>query len=148
MMEKPDLTPDLLTATIKSVTADWLASGKITEVRYIGDGLCYDFAEEVHTRLGRHEDRLYGRGDLETAETEDYWVDDFCFDLHALRRAGEIVPDDIPANEFATKIGSATHEWMRFQGKHYDATAPEGVDRFLDLPFFSDQVEGLRREFA
>jgi hypothetical protein len=38
----------------------------------------------------------------------------------------------------------ATHEWIHFEGRHYDAEAPEGVVHFTDLPFFQRWIEHIK----
>lgn len=142
------LTPSHLTAAIQETIREWIDNGTVPNVRTIGSGHCYDFAEDVMTRLGLHDDYMWGRGPIEAKHTEDYWASEFSFDIKKLQDAGEPVPTDIPLKEFATRIGAATHEWLYFQGRHYDATAPEGVDHFLDIPFFKNQIEGLRAELG
>lgn len=145
-------TPAELTSAITTVTAEWLASGRVATVREIGDGHCYDFAEEVLRRLGRRD--LYGHGydptkpSLQEARTEDFWFDDFCADMALVRASGETIPDDIPESEVEDIIGSASHAWFVLEGRHYDATAPEGRDGFLQMPFFADQFAGWREENA
>jgi len=34
------------------------------------------------------------------------------------------------------KGGDKDHVWIEYNGKHYDAEAPTGVDNYKDLPFF------------
>lgn len=145
-------TPAELTTAITTVTAEWLASGRVSTVRQIGDGHCYDFAEEVLTRLGRHD--LYGYGydpvkaSLQEARTEDFWLDDFCADMALVRASGETIPEGVPEAVATDIISTATHAWLVLDGRHYDATAPEGRDGFLEMPFFADQFAGWRKESA
>lgn len=142
------VTPELLTQTIQTTIKEWIASGKVKSVRKIGDGLCYDFTRAVMAAMGLENDHLHGTGPIKTLRTEDFEKREWYADLAKLRRMKEPVPTDIPPRILAELIGSASHEWMFFQGKHYDATAPKGVPHFLDLPFFKNQIEGLRKELA
>lgn len=143
------ITSQQLTATIKQLRDEWVSEGKVPDYRAIGDGHCYDFCREVFNRLGVP--YAYGEHQPQTGiwtvRTEDYWRDDFVFSIPALRKAKEPVPTDIPTRRFAEEIGAATHEWIKHQnGLHYDATCPEGSRHFLDMPFFRDQIEGVRRD--
>jgi hypothetical protein len=144
------VAPAELTAAIEATIQDYLTQAHISCVRDIGSGSCYDFAQAVFARLGAEHDYLHGEGPsgIQTIRTEDFWKDDFFADLRLLRKAGERIPRDIPPNALADLIGGATHEWIKLNGLYYDATAPKGVSHFLDLPFFADQIAGLRREIA
>lgn len=147
------LSPATITAAIQDQIAEWLASGRVKTVREIGQGQCYDFAEAIWARLGYAEAHIYETGPLTSLHTEDWWarIDEHeaeCFsaDIPRLRAEGAPVPDDIPDDVLAGLIGAATHEWIFFEGLHFDATAPEGVAHWLDLPFFANQIAGCRAE--
>jgi hypothetical protein len=149
--EKPVITPELLSQTILAIIHDWMEAGRCKTIREIGNGLCYDFCEEIYTRLGRAREYVYEDApDLEKVATEDFWIDhdDGCFyaDLPRLRSMGVPLPTDVPDEALSLTIGQATHEWVFFQGKHYDATCPEGAPYFVEMPFFKNQIEGLRKE--
>ena len=158
------ITHALLTETIEATLADWIAAGRVLKASQVGNGFCYEFAEEVMTRLGSTE---YGDGYMPSDSfgrlvdvcTEDWWVrvlradgtdageaEAFTIDIARLRREGAPLPgwlqdDDVEA---AQTIGSMTHNWLVLDGLHYDATCPEGADHFLDLPFFANQIDRLR----
>lgn len=149
----PDLTHALISAAIRTQTAEWLASGKVPNVRAIGNGWCYDFCEELYARLGFEDDYVYEVGPLEKRQTEDWWMrisDDeaecFCADIPRLRAEGAPLPDDLDDRTLSGLIGAATHEWISFEGLHFDATAPEGVDHWLKMPFFANQIAGRQAE--
>jgi TPR repeat protein len=64
--------------------------------------------------------------------------DGLCIDVaEAIDRA---VPG---AQELALPVASILpgHAWIYYQGKHYDAEAPYGVDHYLDLPIFRKWIE-------
>jgi hypothetical protein len=151
-----------LTEAIRTLGAEWVSSGRVPCIRSIGDGHCYEFARGVMDRLGVDEhgagwlpEDSHGR--LIDCVTEDWWsrlhdddgsdageADAFVADLARLRREGAPLPDGIEDDdqEFADVLGSMTHNWLVLDGRHYDATCPEGVGHFLLMPFFADQVAG------
>lgn len=157
-----------LTEAIRALAAEWISSGRVPSIRSIGDGHCYDFAREAMARLGAGEhgagwlpEDSHGR--LIDCVTEDWWrrilnddgsdsgeADAFVADLARLRREGAPLPPDIEDDdqEFAGLLGSMTHNWLVLDGRHYDATCPEGSDHFLTMPFFADQISGWLQERA
>ena len=146
------ITPEDMTKAIRDITAGWIASGKVKDARGIGDGHCYEMVRAVVERLGLDfNDVDAGRhSQISIHDVRDYerGGEDFVVSLTALRRAGEKPPADIPSRDFAELIGGAQHQWLKLGRLYYDASAPGGVRRFLDLPFFADQIEGLRQEIA
>src|SRR3546814_15897713 len=73
--------------------------------------------------------------------TEDWWVrilrpdgtdtgeaEAFTIDIARLRREGAPLPDWLQNDdlEAAQTIGAMTHNWLVLDGRHYDATCPEG----------------------
>jgi hypothetical protein len=75
--------------------------------------------------------------------------------INAVRDSWEETPDEINnglCDYFATAIlerfpkareecsefyeAPVGHVWVSYEGRHYDAQAPEGVDRWSDLPIF------------
>lgn len=137
-----------ITQAIGEILAEWIADGRASCARDVGNGGCYEFAEDVMIRLGLDEEYVQGNGPIEVMETDSFWSDTFSADLDAIRAAGEMVPDDLPEDALSDLLGSATHQWLRFDGRHYDAATPEGRERFLDMPFFADQIASLRRKIA
>lgn len=147
------LTHAAITAAIRAETAEWLACGRVPNVRAIGNGWCYEFCEAIYTRLGYERDYVYEEGPLEKRQTQDWWArisedeaECFVADIPRLRAEGAPLPDDLDDDTLAGLIGAATHEWIFFDGLHFDATAPEGVDHWLKMPFFANQIAGCRAE--
>lgn len=147
------VTPALLSATIIAVRDDWIETGVVENARDIGDGHCYDFARAVMERLGvkGHGDGYSpqdSQGRLIDVVTEDWWsraVDDdeaeaFHMDVSRLRAEGAPLPPGIEDDELAHLLGGMTHNWLVLDGRHYDATCPEGAEHFLLMPFFADQI--------
>jgi hypothetical protein len=48
----------------------------------------------------------------------------------------------------AMKAGDWDHVWVEYNGRHYDAEVPTGVDNYKDLPFFNRVSEKELLEFA
>ena len=49
----------------------------------------------------------------------------------------------------ALRVGDGDHFWIEYNGRHYDAEVPSGVDEFRKLPFFGraddyDMMEHVR----
>lgn len=153
------MTPTLPEA-IRTLTAEWIEAGTVRDVREIGCGRCYDFAEAVMLRMGSQEhgsgwmpEDSHGR--LIDCVTDDWWrrvlttegadageAETFVIDLPRLRRESAPLPECISDEdeEFAGFLGSLTHNWLVLDGRHHDATCPEGADHFLLMPFFADQI--------
>ena len=145
------ITAQSLTKAIHDVTADWIAAGLVKDARGVGDGHCYEMVRAVIERLGLSYPEVdAGRHPLRICDTRDYEREgyDFTISLTALRKAGERIPTDIPSSQLAELLGAAQHQWLKLGGLYFDASAPDGAKRFLQMPFFADQIEGLRRELA
>ena len=156
MTDKP--TTAELSAAIVAEREAWIMAGTVADARAIGDGHCYDFAQAVMRRLG-----VAGHGAgyapedsharLVDVVTEDWWtmvVDDdgdeeadpFHMDIPRLRREGAPLPSGIDDDTLAGLLGAMTHNWLVLDGRHHDATCPEGADHFLLMPFFANQLSG------
>lgn len=122
---------------IRRQTQEWLSTGKADSVHAIGSGLCYEFAEELL-------DRLSDIPGIALGETESWWSDDFHADIAKLRSEGAPLPKHLSDRDLAHLIGAATHMWIIWNGMHFDATAPEGREHFLLMPFFADQLSHAR----
>lgn len=136
------ITPEILTKVILQTRQEYLDQGQAKCLWDIGDGLCENFVHDVYKNL-----KPYGfnyQQDYQTLgelDSSDFWSDDFFMDIDRLRKLGEPIPLGIDEDELAMDLGGATHMWLTFKGKHYDAEAPEGVNRFLELPFFQRYIK-------
>jgi len=110
----------------------------------INDGLCNEFAREVLAAFGL---QWFERTpELRVLSTKwFYGDDDRTLDLDRLRAEGVPVPDDVPVSDrkLSYELGSV-HYWVSYRGRHYDSETMDGVDHFLELPFFQRIVERLR----
>ena len=100
-----------LSKVIREVVKKYEAEGKSPE--YISTGECESFADEVIDRFPK----------AEYCSTDDYT------DLDEVA---------VIAGKRAAFPG---HTWICYRGKHYDAEAPLGVDRWFDLPLFHRDSE-------
>lgn len=86
----------------------------------INSGLCADFADAITSSFGMEsavfsiDDLFDDSGGLVTVSAPPPGTD-----WNLLERIG--VPDDL------------SHSWILFDGRHYDAEAPDGVDNPFDL---------------
>lgn len=65
--------------------------------------------------------------------------------LHYCRFVAESVADEL-GDEYELQIledggRGFVHTWIAWNGRHYDAERPEGVDDYHDLPFFTRHPE-------
>jgi hypothetical protein len=165
--EAPAITRETLAQAIRDQTAEWLADGTVATVREIGQGRCYDFAEAVMIRLGVGDEHEEGwmpedsHGKLVDCVTEEWWsrvlkddgtdageAETFHADLKRLIAEGAPLPPSIKADDedFAWFLGSATHNWLVLDGRHHDASCPDGADHWLLMPFFSNQINAWLAE--
>lgn len=157
-----------LSMAIRLETAQWIADGRVPDVRAIGCGPCGEFAEAVMERLGcdgygsgRLPEDSHGR--LIDCESADWWVrvlkadgtdageaECFVADVARLRREGAPLPDGLTDDdaEFASFLGSLTHNWLVLDGLHHDATCPDGAEHWLLMPFFAGQIACFLAERA
>lgn len=114
----------------------------------INNGLCEDFAQSVIKKMGGYSDNLYEMsGDMFFAfrdpeyakknwgniieTTHGVWSEDL------LNHWG--YPPNVDLDMVDDELA---HTWIYFNGKHYDAEAPKGVEKWYHLPlnrkFFRD----------
>jgi len=95
----------------------------------INNGLCEDFAVAVSRRLTDPWTMLDSDNFTTPHRTKVDWV---LVDEHWGGKA--LTPERRERIEYLIRLG---HRWLLVNGRHYDATAPEGVEHFFDLPFFA-----------
>ncbi len=142
------VTPQIMSATIRRVADEYVADGSVACLYDIGNGHCENFAYDVLDQLHDYGVDPHAIGDpsgVQVYGTEDFWEDDFYVSTDRIRAAGETLPPNVPEETLKQVLGGATHVWLKFQDRYYDAEAPEGVERFLELPFFARYIEDLQR---
>lgn len=147
-LRKSPVTEAEISQVIRLTTDDFLSKLGVA-AQDIGNGHCCDFAEAVFLRLGAYWEYIHEKSvcGLSKGQSDYYWADSFEADLDAWRAAGEPVPDDLPEIELMDALGRG-HEWIILNGRHYDATSPEGVDHAIELHFFADEIKRIRQENA
>jgi len=123
-------------------------------LRDINCGYCYDFAEEIVNNLGGEKegdetlvvltsDMFLGAEDEETMELlwgkEDLLkvVHDAIWSKKMLRLYG--TPSNI---EHIYDLVS--HGWVFYNGKHYDAACPNGVEYWYELPIYKRSIKKFK----
>lgn len=131
---------------IHAVIARWIGDGRITEAAEVGNGGCEEFADEVMVLLREREPSIAKDADI--AWSDEWWAEGhegtFLADIPRMRAEGMPLPDGFDDNELANLFGAMTHAWIVHEGRHYDATAPDGRAYFLGMPFFAGQIEAAR----
>ncbi|MGY3582267.1 hypothetical protein ACVIGB_000808 [Bradyrhizobium sp. USDA 4341] len=145
-----------LSLAIRSTLQQWLSVGSALDGQQINSGAarggcCSDFASEVLKELGGVlvADRLgietLDIGNFQVSDDDD--VDGRPLDRELLRRhwpkvipPGELDWGDLDRLSEDAGFSGGTHVWLALNGRHYDAEAPEGVENFLELPFFQRVV--------
>ncbi len=114
----------------------------------INSGLCPEFAEEVIKRMGGysenldfgHVDQFYDEfGDQETGWDEIRTKDGSTWSKEMLDKYGY---PPIPLEDFHM----SHHQWIIYNGKHYDAEAPHGVDTPWELPFYKRHISKYKNK--
>lgn len=112
----------------------------------INNGMCVEFAEEVIENLGGETDNLYL---LHSDEFYDEFSEDN-FDNPILTDSGDWNKDALekygyPPIELSSLIHGLTHhQWIYFNGKHYDAENPNGSDKWFELPIFKRMIKKVK----
>ncbi len=148
-------TAENLSEAVINQVDRWIKEGIVKTPYEIGNGHCYEFAEEIMAYFNEPYGQGYSVADsyghLVDVTTDDWWArnpdkpeeaDMFVMDIALLRHEGAPLPewakdDD---NDFACFLGSCTHNWLVLDGRHYDADCIQGAAHFLDMPFFAQQI--------
>lgn len=116
----------------------YISEGRAPSYYEINNGLCDDFASDViaelpHMRehildVANHSFMMGQDGD----ETENDIFDIELLKQHwpKVRPLHGLTWDDINSIDFGL------HVWMVYEGRHYDAECPHGVENFFSLPLF------------
>jgi len=107
----------------------------------INNGLCDQFAQDVIDEMGGYKNNLYELSDEMFFNTRDpEYAEENWKNIHItkfgvwsidmLNKYGGL-PININIENINDEIN---HTWIFYNGKHYDAEVPHGVERWCDLP--------------
>lgn len=107
---------ETLTETIKAVGLEWVYNASLF-VSYwdVNSGSCGEFAYNVL-------ERLPSKDGVEIVSTKNF------LDQKGLERYGN-------NGEFSN------HVWLVFEGEHFDIERPNGVNDFMQLPYFQREIK-------
>ena len=106
----------------------------------INNGLCEDFAQTVIEKMGGYNDNLYEiAGDMFFAVREPEFAKENWSNIieteYGVWSVDLLKHWGYPPNVDLSLVNDElNHTWIYFNGKHYDAEAPNGVDKWYDLP--------------
>lgn len=138
-----------ITRAVEQTAADYLSRPSYASLADINAGGCNGFANDVYARLGGYLTcsalglREFGIEAFLVPPDEEDMVDGNPFDIALIEKHWpNVTPPDgfdwTMLDQLSADAGfnEGTHVFLEFQGRFYDAEAPEGVDNFLELPFF------------
>ena len=152
-----------LSKHIEELRNQWLAQGKANSFEEINRGAarggnCDTFARQVLEGLRGHEN-FAGASDIELAnfqveepdemfETEGRPLDRELLKTYWPRVQPTQGLDWSDMEQLASDANwsSGTHVWVVHQQRHYDCECPEGVENFLELPFFQRAIASWKSE--
>lgn len=149
-------TAQQLTAAIE-IIRDRLLSEGVESVEAINAGRCGCVVSDVAEELGGL-DVFYalGMSEMGIEQLMLHSDDEPCGFDRALvaKHWPEIQPpegmdwDDLDAVATFCNFDAGTHEWIVFNGCHYDAEAPAGVANLWELPFFRRCIQSWQNSPA
>ena len=112
----------------------------------INNGMCVEFAEEIIEKLGGETDNLY------TLHSDEFYDEfrDGNFDNPILTNRGDWNKDAFekygyfPIDLSSLNNGLVHHQWIYYNGKHYDAERPNGVNKWYELPIFQRMIKRVK----
>lgn len=112
----------------------------------IGNGHCEDFADDVCDRWLGGSWVLEEGGDFTTLSTGEVLANDGLDPDRTDGRFGDVPEGIEPDLIKILGVFCPDHVWITVYDKHYDAEAPDGVDHFLDLPFFQKRLAAIKED--
>ena len=152
-----------LSEHIQELRNRWLAEGKAHSFEEINGGAarggnCNDFARQVVDGVQKQVG-LTDACDIELANfqiadpDEPYEVEGRPLDRELLKTYWpQVQPtqglswEDLERLAADASWGTGTHVWVVHAQRHYDCECPEGVDNFLELPFFQRVIASWKLE--
>lgn len=145
LVESQPVSRATFLATLKTTLAQITGGATYaTTALQVNQGLCAEFAGSVVKAFGF---KPYDQqANPRVTSTKWYWDDNDNLDLAKIQAFGEPVPLDLlPRLDYQVRRAlGGVHYWLVFNHRHYDAECLQGVDHFLDLPFFQRMIQWLR----
>ncbi len=138
---------EALTKIIRDVGQEYVANG--TPLNEIGNGLCENFAFDVLEQWVGESWGCEEGGGFRSLWTDQLFKAEGEFDLDMISKYWGGMPEDLEA-DIITILGwyEPSHMWITTDGKHFDAETPEGVEKFVELPFFQRWIEVIKEELV
>jgi len=113
----------------------------------INNGLCSDFANDVIAAMGDKgyeltDDMFFNTRDLEFARENWGEVIETKYGVWSKKMLDLYGYPSVPLENIKEE---ASHAWIFYNGKHYDAEAPQGVDKWYDLPLMKKWLSEFER---
>jgi hypothetical protein len=107
----------------------------ITEMNYsprgINNGKCGEFADRLLKKLGGKTNDVY------VLTTDDFNYTNLGHKKHYTKFGG------LPIGMSFAEVKLIDHAWVYCHGKHYDAQTPHGVDGYLNLTWFIENLPDI-----
>jgi hypothetical protein len=135
---KKILNEEYITQVIENLSNDYIEKNVCT-LWDINNGYCDEFASSVIKAMGGYKDNLYEiSGDMFFANRDPEFAEE---------NWGQIIKTEYgvwskemldywgyPPADINKVHRELNHIWIFYNGKHYDAEAPAGVEKWYDLP--------------
>lgn len=160
--QKSGMDQVTLSNAIRTIAQAYLSRGLAGTLREINAGHCHQFADDVLRVIEQSEAiddaddiglQAIGIANLMTPADDGDFNDGYPLDRELLgTHWPKVQPpdgldwDDLDRLSEDAEFSAATHSWIAFEGRHYDAEAPDGVDNLFHLPFFVRVVESWKLE--
>lgn len=115
----------------------------------INNGMCDQFSADVIEKMGGDGDNLYElTGDMFFTDdiefAEDNW-DDITKTEYGVWGNKMIKIYGKPPVPIESIVSIPSHVWVYYKGKHYDAEAINGVNKWYELPIFKKHFAKLKK---
>ena len=98
-------------------------------INQINRGYCDEFAEDLLNDVGGENDTVF------LLATNPDYSEDYAIDF-TNENDKRYYKNFTKFGENVFKLMKLDHVWLYYNGKHYDAETPNGVNDFIELPFF------------
>jgi len=104
----------------------------------INNGLCDSFAGDVIEKLGGYTDNLFELTEdmffnvISPEDTKEYW-DDIIETKYGIWSKKMLDIYGYPPVDLEKVDDQSHHTWIFYNGKHYDAETPNGVEKWYDI---------------